>query len=203
MPRVALFEDSRADQLRPLTLTRPVFELLSGLQTNRERVLRQLATTDWCAFCRADLAETYREAHPGIAVNDERAAGQGPVLFVNGRYIPAAGALANAAANEAGYLGDTLCYVTVNPDEAILLRAESLETSLAQIARDRKVVAAQGRLIERPWELIHHNGEQITADYRQRAKGPKKAALGSQVAILGEDQDVHVDPTAQIDPASD
>ncbi len=30
MPRVALFEDSRADQLRPLTLTRPVFELLSA-----------------------------------------------------------------------------------------------------------------------------------------------------------------------------
>jgi UDP-N-acetylglucosamine diphosphorylase/glucosamine-1-phosphate N-acetyltransferase len=200
MLRVALFEDSRADQLRPLALTRPVFELLSGLQTNRERVLRQLGTTDWSAFCRTDLAETYREAHPGIPVNDERVVSSGPVLFVNGRYIPATGALAGAAADEAGYLGETLCYVTVSPDEAILLRAESLDASLAQIARDRKIVTAQGRVVERLWDLVHHNGEQITADYRQRAKGPKKAALGSQVAILGEDQDVHVDPTAQIDP---
>jgi len=204
MTRVALYEDSRADQLRPLALTRPVFEILAGHFTNRERVLRQTGAAEWGAFCRRDLAETYREAHPAAAVNDERwltAGGEGTsTLFVNGRYIAAPGSLAALQPDEALYAGETLVALSVRSDEAILVSSSEVEESLGRIARKRKAVAAAGRLVEYLWDIVHHNGEQIAADFRQRGKSPKKAALGAQVAILGEDRDVHVDPTAQIDP---
>lgn len=204
MSRVALFEDSRADQLRPLALTRPVYELLAGHFTNRERVIRQTAATDWGAFCRADLAATYREAQPDVPVNDERwlqSGGDGTsTLFVNGRFLPAAGSLAALQGDEALYSGETLVALSVRPDEAILVSPDAVEESLGRLARKRKAVPAAGQLIEYLWDIVHHNGEQITADFRQRGKSPKKAALGAQVAIVGEDRDVHVDPTAQIDP---
>ncbi len=61
MQRVAFFEDSRAEHFQPLALTRPVYELLCGHFSNRERILRQLQPTEWGAIGRPSLAEVYLE----------------------------------------------------------------------------------------------------------------------------------------------
>lgn len=200
MTRLALFEDSQADQFRPLSLVRPVYELLCGHFTNRERIVRQVQPTIWSAFCRPELEETYREDHPTIRVNDERDLTQGTTLLVNGRYIPKPGELASAKPDEAGVIGDTVAYLTLSAEEGLAFRPEAVEESLAQIVRHRRQVPAAGTLLSYPWDIVHHNGRQLVEDYRWRTKGPKKAAFNSQVAILGEDRDVHVDPTADIDP---
>ncbi|AMV18012.1 putative sugar nucleotidyl transferase [Planctomyces sp. SH-PL14] len=200
MQRVAFFEDSRAEHFQPLALTRPVYELLCGHFSNRERVLRQVQPTEWGAFCRPHLAEVYREEHPAVRVNDEHWLTTGTTFLINGRYLPAPGALAAAKADEVGVIGDTVAYLTLTAEEGLAFRSEAVDESLAQIARHRRPVAAEGTLVSYPWDIVHHNGEQLAADFRSRIKSPKKANLSAQVAILGEDRNVHVDLTADVDP---
>ncbi len=55
-------------------------------------------------------------------------------------------------------------------------------------------------MLNYPWDLIHLNGTQLEQDFRTRPHGPSKVTLGSQVAVLGRDEDVYIDPSAQIDP---
>jgi UDP-N-acetylglucosamine diphosphorylase/glucosamine-1-phosphate N-acetyltransferase len=200
MSRLALFEDAACDQFGSLALLRPVFELLCGQMSNRVRVLRQAQPKEWGAFCRPELAETYREAHPNAHINDEDWLTTGPTLLVNGRWMPAPGAVPQISADDVGVVGDTIVYATLNPDEAIAFRPDAVQESLSQIVRGRRVIPAGGTLVHYPWDLVHHNGEQIIRDYQERARGPKKADIGSQVAVLGQDRDVYVDPSVQIDP---
>ncbi len=59
--RVAFVEDSNAANFHPLTLARPVFELVCGQYSLRERIVRHCGVSEWGVFIRDHLAETYRE----------------------------------------------------------------------------------------------------------------------------------------------
>ena len=67
--RIALFEDHTAKDFAPIALLRPVFEVLCGHFGARERTLEFLPVQDWAAFIRSELADVYREDHPGCHVN--------------------------------------------------------------------------------------------------------------------------------------
>ena len=88
--RVAFFEDSGAANFHPLALARPVFELVCGRYSLRERIVRHCAATEWGVFVRENLAETYREAHPEAHVNDFVWLSRSPTLVINGRWLPSA-----------------------------------------------------------------------------------------------------------------
>ena len=91
--RVAFFEDAGAANFHPLTLARPVFELVCGRYPLRERIVRNCAATEWGVFVRDHLAETYREAHPEAHVNDYVWLSRGSTLAINGRWLPTADAI--------------------------------------------------------------------------------------------------------------
>src|SRR5207237_6376849 len=115
--RICVFEDAGATNLGPLALTRPVFDLRCGARTLLERQLR-LGTGSFGVLVRPELAELCRLTHPGLAVNDADWLRGGPVLLVNGRWLPPAGPLAAPAAGEVGVVGDQVAYVRLPGDEA-------------------------------------------------------------------------------------
>src|SRR5689334_15358347 len=118
MRRIAFFEDAAAEQLRPLTLLRPVFELLCGHFTVRERWVRFGGVQEWGAWLRPELAATYAEQHPEARLNDANWMAGGATTLINGRWLPAAGAMPVLAPNTAAYIGDTLVAVTLASGEA-------------------------------------------------------------------------------------
>ena len=61
-------------------------------------------------------------------------------------------------------------------------------------------MTASGHWVHYPWDLVRLNGPQLEQDFRTRPHGPSKVTLGSQVAVLGPDEDVYIDASAQIDP---
>ena len=67
--RIAFFEDNGADGFAPIALTRPVFELLCGQFSLRERLIRFLDVHEWGVFIRPYLEQTYREFSPEAFVN--------------------------------------------------------------------------------------------------------------------------------------
>lgn len=119
--RVAFFEDALAGGFTPIALMRPVFELLCGQFSLRERVVRRFGVGEWGAFLRGGLAEVYREEHPQARVNDPLWLGREPTLLINGRWLPALEDLADVQPDAVGVSEGRIAYLTLAAEEAPLL----------------------------------------------------------------------------------
>lgn len=200
--RVAFFEDQPAtENFSPIALLRPVFELVCGQFSARERALRFLPVTDWGAFLRPELAEVYQEENREAHVNDLDWLRQTPTLFLNGRWLADPRSLSACGPDTAGIIDDCVVFVTLSPDDVSRLTDGDVGKVLMQIARERHRVSAAGKLAKYPWDLIHHNPSQLNADFAARPFGQSIAGqLGPQVAVVGNLENVYVDPSAAIDP---
>ena len=200
--RVAMFEDRVATEcFSPIALLRPVFELLCGQFTPRERVLRFLPVTDWGAYLRSDLVDVYQEQYPESHVNDLDWLRQSPTLFLNGRWLADPKSLALCDPETAGIIDGSVAFLTLEPGDVSRLTENDVDESLMEIARSRRRVTAPGRLAKYPWDLVQHNPTQLIADFASRPFGPSNVhQLGPQVAVLGNPKQVYLDPTAHIDP---
>lgn len=199
--RIALFEDQRATDFAPIALLRPVFELLCGHFGARERALEFLPVSDWGVFVRSELVDVYREEHPGCHVNNLDWLRAGPTLLINGRWLADPKVFAKITPESVGVIDGTIVFMTLDPLEVPLLTGDNWEDALPQIARTRRRVTVSGKLAAYPWDLVHHNSDQLRADFTARDLGLSQAdEQGAHVAILGEAQNVFIDPSASIDP---
>lgn len=199
--RIALFEDGAARDFAPIALLRPVFDLLCGHFGARERALEFLPVRDWGGFVRNELTDVYREEHPGCHVNDVDWLRAGPTLLLNGRWLADPKSLTKITPDTVGVVDGIVVYLTLDPLEVALLTGDNWDEALPQIARTRRRVNASGKLACYPWDLVHHNPDQLRADFSAREFGLSQAdEQGPHVAILGQAHNVFVDPTASIDP---
>ena len=86
--RVCLFEDHGVGDLEPLTLTRPVFDLLCGTTPLATKQTQYFAPCSAGALVRPFLAGSWPPARPDLPVNDAAWLRLGPVILVNGRWLP-------------------------------------------------------------------------------------------------------------------
>ena len=200
--RIALFEDSGAAGFAPIGHTRPVFELLCGHFSLRERLVRFLHVHEWGVFIRSQLAEVYREEQPEAYVNDLAWLGDEPTLLINGRWLPTAEQLTELANVEDGVVGvcqGQVAFLLINPFETALLDGEDFDDPLLKIAGTRTAIDAEGRWIKHPWDLVDLNEQLLEQDFAQRGQSGGKVNLDG-AAILGDAQQVFIHPTAQVDP---
>ena len=199
--RIAMFEDSAAKDFAPIALLRPVFELLCGHFGARERAQEFLPVQDWAGFVRPELADVYREEHPGCHVNDIHWLRADSTLLLNGRWIADPKSLESIEPDAVGVIDGTVVYLTLDPLEVALLTGDNWDEVLPQIARTRRRVAVSGKLARYPWDLVHQNAEQLRLDFVARDFGLSQAdEQGPHVAILGPAHNVFIDPTASLDP---
>lgn len=197
--RVAFFEDDQVSQFAPLALLRPVFELLCGHFSVRERVLRHLPVSDWGALLRDSLVPTYSELHPEAHLNDRAWLGREATLLINGRWLCAPSDLPRCDPDAVGVIDGEVAWLTLDPLESSLLFAQDLSVALAQIGRTRRRVVSPGSLARYPWDLVASNGEQIAVDHRDRDI-PTLPPLPPRASVVGLIDDLFIDPTAEIDP---
>jgi len=201
MERIVFFEDAAAENFRPLTWLRPVFELRCGHYTVRERLLAAFPTAEWGVSIRPFLAESYAEEHPAAHVNNERWLAAGPTLLVNGRWLGDPAFLTSLTPREVVICDGVVAAIRVDAEEAAVLSSvPDWTNAITRLANSREAVTRPGRLLAYPWHLIEANPAQLTNDFRARRRGPTKANLNAQVAIQGRDADVFIDPSAEIDP---
>ncbi|MDA1163839.1 MAG: putative sugar nucleotidyl transferase [Planctomycetota bacterium] len=206
--RIAIFEDDGSDGFAPIALTRPVFELLCGQFSLRERLIRRLDVHEWGVFIRSYLEQSYREFSPEAFVNDCVWLGEEPTLLINGRWLPSPEAIEQLAdvgngdsGNDiAGFCGNTLAFLLVEPFESSLLSNTDWAEPLLKIAGTRNPVQVEGKVASHPWDLIDFNSDQLEADFRSCEFSGGQTEFGPQVAILGDSQNVFVSPSADIDP---
>jgi len=200
MSRIAFFEDQAASQFSPLALLRPVFELLCGHFSNRERCCSRFGDSEWGAVVRPELAESYAEEHPQAAVNQDDWLQQGPIVLVNGRCLVEPDQLFALQPNTAAWIGETLAAIHLSATQALTTDAILQGETVLEIARGISSVQVSGTVLSYPWDLISENSRWLCDDFSQRSKPAGITALDSRVAIMGSVEQVFIDASARLDP---
>ncbi|MEM1094348.1 MAG: putative sugar nucleotidyl transferase [Bacteroidota bacterium] len=146
--QLCLFEDEHVGHLAPLVLTRPVYHLRLGV--------RSVARRHHDVFAPAAMLFHMRQAvRPSVK---QRTFGRG-TLFVNGRYVPEPGPLAERlkAAAQPGepsqvFMQDDTVIAAWVPDRTITLAADALPSSAFAELPSEPVEGA--RLLTRLWDVL-------------------------------------------------
>jgi UDP-N-acetylglucosamine diphosphorylase/glucosamine-1-phosphate N-acetyltransferase len=194
-----LYEDRHCDNLSPIALLRPAFELICGRESLRRRLERWFPGAHTGAWIRPWLQDVYREEFPAAHVNDLVWLQQSRTLIVNGRWIPETPlALSEVTSDNAGCIDGNLAWIVLEPEESRLLTADNFDSMLLQLAGMRRIVQASGQLIRYPWDLVNLNARQLTFDFADT--GISERPQGEHVVLLGDPADAWISPEAEIDP---
>lgn len=201
--RVCLFEDRGVPDLEPLTLTRPVFELLCGLTSLGDKQGASFPAGPRGVLIRPSLADLYRLEAPGVVVNDLAWLRAAPTLLVNGRWLPAPCSTSLTAHDWSGpcvgLVGEEVAYVYLEPHHLAECSPNTLDDCLETWRRSLPQRPAGGRLFRHLWEIVQHNGEQITLDWQAAPPAPPHPAVVG-LSVVGPRDRLHLDPTARLDP---
>jgi UDP-N-acetylglucosamine diphosphorylase/glucosamine-1-phosphate N-acetyltransferase len=212
--RVCLFEDRHVENLEPLTLTRPAFELLSGQFTLAARQWRYFAPCSTGALVRPHLEEVQRQEREGVHVNDMAWLRSGATVMVNARWLPPTGSVADFTQPCVAVIDDEVAYAIVGPEMLTYCSANTIDDCLDAWKRTLPRRPVEGKLFRYLWELVDHNGNQIIADFEEQQRGMSKCSplapraesargasgLHTGVAVVGPRDQLLVDPAARLDP---
>lgn len=193
--RVVLFEDRWAE-LEPLSLTRPTFDLVVGARSLREKQLDAAHALDWGAWVRPWLADVCRLAYPHRPINDLAWLRSQSVLLINGRWLPSDTIDVNEPC--VGMIGDQTAFALVPPHCWDGIEEADVEAILHHLPIRLPNVAAAGRMIDRPWDLIEANAAELERDFHVFRGRP--AMTPQSLTVLGSVDDVWIDPSASIEP---
>ncbi len=188
---LVVFEDDRVHQLYPLTLTRPVFDLICGIFPLAEKLRLGLAAArggkdpDIRFHTRAYLAPGTRrrlESFSGLA------GGQGPVSFINGRLVWDDSLF---AAIDPAWVGRYMCGGSVawaNVPASWTGRLDGLAGAPlgSEVFEELPVRELNALLVSYPWDLIRLNGEEIERDFARLGGGVIEVDLPDGVHLVNE-----------------
>jgi UDP-N-acetylglucosamine diphosphorylase/glucosamine-1-phosphate N-acetyltransferase len=197
--RVCLFEDRAAADFEPLTLTRPVFDLLCGQSSLGYKQTRYFGPAEVGVVVRPQLVDAVR-AETAHAVNAGTWLASGPTVLVNGRWLPPNVGEVDRARPCIGLVGDEPAYAVVGPDLLASCPPEAVADRLEEWKRMLPCRPAGGRLFRWLWEIVAQNGEQIIADEAWAPESREASPSPAIVAVIGPRERLHVDPTARLDP---
>lgn len=207
---VVLYEDFGWLRLLPLVYTRPVFQLLCGMETFWETAERAVGADDRGAavlgvWVREHLTELTHERF-GVSVNQPI---HGPALFLNGRArwrsLPA---VDEEAFGDSGWIGtiegDRVACVVAPASLAAKLSPgvmlDEARTGAALAGLPRRDVSDCVRLFDWPWEIVHANAHSIIEDWQSRSGTNAIAgSLDGGAYLLGE-ANIHIGDGSRIKP---
>jgi len=196
---VALFEDENYSNFLPLTYTRPVFMLRSGMLTAMERAEKVFSHSRMFLFTRDYLVPTLKRRlkHP-INVSDRI---DEELLLINGSLIlnqqtnqliekklkP------NVAVTQNGRL--TIALLSQNTAEQIerILLKPMKKSDVKRILKKCKVLKSDRlSLMNYPWDLIDNCSQLIANDFTLLHEEEKAPTIDERALVYGEKSNLHV-----------
>ncbi len=180
-----LFDDSSWENLLPLTYTKPVAEIRSGILTIKEKWEHFLGSGCSC------LTRPYLGAKYKTIYGEDN-------LFINSSVIPNAGILQeilDLRTNEA-LVGNGIIIATRNSITRPPEINEELLKKLSQIS-----CRSDFRKLNHVWEIFKHNGESIVEDFRILTKGRKTANISENNNLLNP-EDIFIEMGAKVNFAT-
>jgi len=163
MESIIIYEDEGYRKLLPLTYNRPVFDLRCGINTIREKIVREYNPKKIVLFSRDYLKETLLESDSNSLINqftDES------TLIINGRL------LANELKNKVPPDGEDCIYTCKGEIAAVRASADNLIkvlNSLKNLHLEKGINIKSKEInvdiIEYFWNLIQNNSKEIKSDF--------------------------------------
>jgi hypothetical protein len=170
--RLCLVEDNAASALEPLTLTRPVFDLLLGATSLGSKLARAFGVGPGPArrgvIVRPFLAAPRRSRDPQTTVNDADWLARGPVVVANGRWVPPTrfdGAGASEGVPWVGLCEGQAACAWVGPDDVAGLHPGGVDAWFEDLTSRSECREVGGEWIARPWDLVARNADHLTLDF--------------------------------------
>jgi UDP-N-acetylglucosamine diphosphorylase / glucose-1-phosphate thymidylyltransferase / UDP-N-acetylgalactosamine diphosphorylase / glucosamine-1-phosphate N-acetyltransferase / galactosamine-1-phosphate N-acetyltransferase len=203
MPRILIFEDTRTDNLKPLTWTRPSWGLRCGIVTLARKIAAAYPGTEVLFHARPYLVAAVREDGERTVISTPDEARQylaGPTLFINGRVLAEPDMMKRVpieGPDEAIRSGDTVVAVRLadGAKAAKAFEAEALDNRLWAGLPEHKVFVP---VIRWPWDLVSSNHDEIDTDFRRFATPGDIRGAVSPKAILEGRENICVGADAEI-----
>jgi len=170
------------ENLLPLTFTRPVCEIRTGILTVREKWDRLLQTRT------SILTRSYLQKKFSLHLEDEN-------VLINGSVLPEEGILneiRNLPAGTSLYAGDTFVAVRLDREEAARFEMGKYRQG------DRVTLSGSPLVIEHPWDIFTLNGQAMEADYRFLTRNRVSAELSPTNMVI-KPENVFVEKNARIE----
>ena len=205
--RLCLVEDEAVSALEPLTLTRPVFDLLLGSNSLGAKLARAFEVGPGPArrsvVVRPYLAAVRRSRDPQTTVNDPDWLARGPVMVANGRWVPPDPFDGPESTDGRPWVG--LCEgqpacAWVGPDDAVALHPNGVSAWFEEMASRVECVEVGGEWIGRPWDLVARNAHHLARDFEAEGKPALSNKHLASAAIVGPSERLSIHESARVDP---
>jgi UDP-N-acetylglucosamine diphosphorylase / glucose-1-phosphate thymidylyltransferase / UDP-N-acetylgalactosamine diphosphorylase / glucosamine-1-phosphate N-acetyltransferase / galactosamine-1-phosphate N-acetyltransferase len=190
--QICIFEDINYLNFEPMVFTRPVYDLLCGSTTLKEKIVRNYGDIKVSLHCRPYLTEIVQKNNPNFLVNKIE---DSECLFINGRVI--------SSENIAQLLpllpAEDKVFVNEETVIAAYLSGKNLQHKTNHIKDLFSVNDFNGlpiKIIDLKcanylWDLININGQQIVADFNYLTKQIKKqnfvGSISNSVHIISKE----------------
>jgi UDP-N-acetylglucosamine diphosphorylase/glucosamine-1-phosphate N-acetyltransferase len=203
--RLCLVEDNAVTNLEPLTLTRPVFDLLLGSGTLASKIARAFSVGPGPrrrgAVIRSYLAAIQRQRDARTVVNDRDWLARGPVAVVNGRWVPPEGFEPPGGFGPwVGICDGQPACAIVGPNEAVSLEPGGVDSWFDDIAARHGGQDIGGDWIRRPWDLVARNTDHVVRDFVADGNVGVSNRHLSTIALVGPLDRLFIHESARVDP---
>jgi UDP-N-acetylglucosamine diphosphorylase/glucosamine-1-phosphate N-acetyltransferase len=204
--QTCIFEDEKYLNFEPLIYSRPVYELICGISTIREKAKRLLPNKKLSLHCRKYLETIVKAENPGASVNDFS---DDEILLVNGRVTETEKLDSIFHANSSG----DIIYKSANGIVAARISGANLQRFKSNFSDVIETKLFDGipakeidiKLADYLWDFIYLNGIEIRKDFEFLSQQNKKERLDltkhnfTNVSFVSPEQ-IFINKSAELKP---
>ena len=209
MKEILIFEDEGFTKLLPLVYTRPVYELICGTSTLREKIVSFFPRAKVSLHCRKYLSPVFKNSFPRISLHQDKEEG---CLFVNGRVLFEG----NLSSFFSKYKDREVALVKGKELAAIKLKGEKLKKVRMILKREpmrlspvlnkfsqevaRVKLTKEAILIRYLWDLVNLNPYWIEKEAKRRFQLGKCLSPIPEGSYLVNKKNIFIDRGVKISP---
>lgn len=204
MSGICIFEDEGYKSLLPLTWFRPAMDLRCGMATLFEKIKRSYPRNNIYILCRDHLYPVIKKSHPGAFIG--KLGKEASVLFLNGRLLcdqDTVKKIPLSGGDEIFECGGTLAAARLSKGNLELVANSSFDTDpkkyFAAVKKTAKATQIQVKLIDRFFDLLENNKDEIKADFSYLTRGGITRGRVHQTAAVYQRSGMFIDDGADIE----
>jgi len=164
--QLCILEDDNYSLLNPLVFYRPVYNLICGMQTLRNKILCAYPNVKYSLHCRPYLENFVKSKNPGIEVNNIN---DDKCLFINGRILAPynlAEIIPLEGEDKIYKIGDSIAAVRASGKNLELVKRQLNNVISNSDFNNLPAETIKIPIIDFIWDLIYNNGKELVNDYK-------------------------------------
>lgn len=175
--QICIFEDNKFPDFYPLSYSRPVYDLVCGARTIKEKIISDFPGIKVSLHCRRYLEALTKLNNPKFSVKEIK---EDQCFFINGRVLNNGSLKKLSGKKNKGDCiyknGEEIVAVSLSGKNLDKIKKNMPDALEFKNINDLPVVQTEIKTVQYIWELISENGGQIVYDIEQLTKKKKSKA---------------------------